>query len=80
MSDPTLEIIKRLTELEAQVAKLKAQLIIPNVVRTATTPTTGYHKQGEIVWSLAPVSRGVIGAVCIASGTPGTWALWGQIQ
>lgn len=47
-------------------------------VRSAA-PTTGSWTQGDIAWSSAPVSSGYIGAVCVASGSPGTWKNFGAI-
>ena len=80
MNDPMLEVVKRINDLEKQVQALKAQLIIPHEVYATVVPTTGAWKQGQIVWSSAPVSGGVIGAVCVTAGTPGVWKLWGAIQ
>jgi len=42
-------------------------------------PTTGIYHLGDICWNIAPVPGGHVGWVCIASGTPGQWASFGQI-
>jgi len=42
-------------------------------------PATGVYQIGDICWNVAPNPGGVIGWVCIASGTPGQWAGFGQI-
>lgn len=43
-------------------------------------PTTGTYSQGDKIWHSAPIEAGsvsskyiIIGYVCVASGTPGTW-------
>lgn len=37
-------------------------------------PTTGTYRQGDRVDNSTPVTGGPIGWVCVAAGTPGTWA------
>ncbi len=46
----------------------------------ASAPTTGTYAQGDFVANINPVEAGVIGMryvvmgwVCVAGGTPGTW-------
>lgn len=48
-------------------------------IRRAVAPTTGTWTQGDICDFTSPVSGGYIGAVCTASGTPGTWKNYGLI-
>jgi hypothetical protein len=45
----------------------------------AAAPTTGAHAQGEIVFNNAPTAGGMVGWVCTAAGTPGTWKTFGAI-
>lgn len=42
-------------------------------------PLFGTWKQGDIVWFQQPTAGGFVGAVCVASGTPGTWKTFGAI-
>lgn len=54
---------------------------ISDVDGTATAaPTTGTYKQGDTIRNSAPVEAGaatakyvIVGWICVASGTPGTW-------
>lgn len=48
-------------------------------IRRSVAPTTGTWTQGDICNFTSPVSGGYVGAVCTASGTPGTWANYGLI-
>lgn len=43
-------------------------------------PTSGSWLQGDRVYNVAPVGGGVIGWVCVASGTPGTWKFFGALE
>lgn len=43
-------------------------------------PTTGTWNQGDRVWFYAPAASGMMGWVCVASGTPGTWKTFGAIS
>ena len=43
------------------------------VVNQSNVPTVGSYNQGDIVW-LDPSQNNFIGYVCIAAGSPGTWA------
>jgi hypothetical protein len=43
-------------------------------------PTSGYHRQGAIVWNSAPRPDGYVGWVCTATGNPGTWLGFGRIM
>lgn len=40
---------------------------------STAAPTTGYHTQGERVYNPTPTAAGFDYAICVASGTPGTW-------
>lgn len=41
-------------------------------------PTTGTHTRGDIAWSVFQASAGTpVGWLCVATGTPGTWAPFG---
>lgn len=46
----------------------------------AAAPTTGTWERGDLVFFTNPSPSGKIGAVCTASGTPGTWKSWGLID
>lgn len=43
-------------------------------------PTSGTWAVGDLVWNAAPSAGGVIGWVCVAAGTPGTWKSFGGIS
>ena len=42
-------------------------------VSGAAAPTAGDWKRGDIAWFASPSAGGPPGAICTASGTPGTW-------
>jgi hypothetical protein len=42
-------------------------------------PTSGTWNRGDVVQNTAPSSGGYAGWICMASGTPGTWAGYGVI-
>jgi len=44
------------------------------------SPVSGDHARGEIVWNRSPSAGGVLGWVCTAAGTPGTWFPFGAIR
>lgn len=46
----------------------------------AAAPTTGDWTRGDIVYFTNPSAGGFVGAVCVASGTPGTWKSFGAIS
>lgn len=46
----------------------------------AAAPTTGQFAQGSKVWYPFPVGSDYVGAVCVASGSPGTWRKFGLIS
>jgi len=43
-------------------------------------PTEGTSKLGDIVWNSNPGPTQPIGWVCVKSGTPGIWAIFGRIE
>ena len=43
-------------------------------------PTTGHYQKGDIVWNSDPKPSGYVGWVCIQSGSPGSWKVFGQIS
>jgi parallel beta-helix repeat protein len=45
-----------------------------------SAPSTGTWTRGTIIFATQPSAGGKIGWVCTASGTPGTWNLWGAID
>jgi len=42
-------------------------------------PTSGNYVKGDIVWNTSPSPAGYVGWICVKSGTPGSWKLFGQI-
>lgn len=46
----------------------------------SNAPTIGDWTVGDIVYSTAPIAGGMIGWVCVAAGTPGTWKTFGAIS
>jgi hypothetical protein len=42
-------------------------------------PVTGVYRKGDIVWTDDPVPNGILGWICIRSGSPGEWRQFGQI-
>lgn len=49
----------------------------PREVWSTAVPSNGYWQRGSIVRNIAPSDPGILGWVCVAAGTPGTWALLG---
>ncbi len=43
-------------------------------------PTIGLYHQGDIVWNDAPVSGSNVGWICVRTGTPGEWKMFGPID
>jgi len=43
-------------------------------------PTLGTYNVGEVLTNDNPLAGGVIGWICVASGTPGTWKSLGSIE
>lgn len=46
---------------------------------SAGIPIVGTYEVGDIIWNTSPVLGGVLGWICIASGTVGTWVQFGEI-
>ena len=42
-------------------------------------PKTGLYNKGAIVWNDDPVPNGIVGWICIRTGTPGEWRTFGMI-
>ncbi len=67
-------------QIATQVNALSEGRIAGAYAADTAAPTAGPHVQGDTVRNLAPVEAGtagsmyvVLGWVCVASGTPGTW-------
>lgn len=45
----------------------------------STIPTSGTYDVGDIMYFTLPTASGHIGAVCVTSGSPGTWKNFGAI-
>lgn len=45
----------------------------------SSAPTSGIYSVGDIVWNSNPKPTGYAGWICIQSGSPGVWKLFGQI-
>ena len=43
-------------------------------------PITGLWQVGDIVWHSNPAEGGHVGWVCMRSGSPGSWSLFGRIE
>lgn len=80
----TPNFLTQLTELYREIAKQLNLLTEGNISAVtnaaATAPTAGTYQQGDKIWHSAPIEAGsggskyvVIGFVCVAAGTPGTW-------
>ena len=42
-------------------------------------PTIGLYNKGDIVWDDDPKPNGILGWICIRTGTPGEWRIFGTI-
>ena len=42
-------------------------------------PTIGLYNKGDIVWDDDPKPNGILGWICIRTGTPGEWRTFGNI-
>jgi hypothetical protein len=47
--------------------------------KQTAAPTSGYYRQGAVVWNATPAVGGYVGWVCTESGNPGTWIGFGAI-
>ncbi len=48
--------------------------------QASAAPTTGTWTRGDIVYFTNPAAGGHVGAVCVASGNPGSWKNFGSIE
>ena len=78
VNDPVLQ--RELREHATQVNNLTEGRIACVTNATTAAPTYGPHQQGDYVRNSAPAELGsasskyvILGWVCVASGTPGTW-------
>lgn len=46
----------------------------------STAPTEGHYNQGDIVWNTNPLPSSYVGWICVQSGFPGQWKVFGQIS
>jgi hypothetical protein len=80
----TPNFLTQLTNLYRDTAKQLNLLTEGKIVAVTNAgtaaPTAGTYQQGDKVWHSAPVEAGsasskyiIIGYICIAAGTPGTW-------
>lgn len=81
-----VSLVRQLTDLHRQIGAQLNQLSegqIQAVTNAATAAPTGgvvAYQQGDKIWHSAPVEAGapgakyvIIGFVCVAAGSPGTW-------
>lgn len=78
INDPILQ--REFREHAIQVNNLAEGRIAAVTNATTAAPTSGPNQQGDFVRNSAPVELGsasskyvILGWVCVASGTPGTW-------
>lgn len=69
-----------LTSVIEQLNSLSDGLVSASTTATTAPPTTGPHQEGDFIRNSAPTVAGaagsqyvVIGWICTAAGTPGTW-------
>jgi len=67
-------------DVENQVNQLSEGQIVARYASKTAAPVIGDYKQGDLVYNTAPSELGtasskyvILGWVCVASGTPGTW-------
>ena len=68
------------TALHCEIKKGKLIAISPSGNIPVNSPTGGQWVNGDIIYYLAPQTFAFIGAVCTASGTPGTWRVFGHVN
>lgn len=78
INDPILQ--REFREHAIQINNLTEGRIAAVTNATTAAPTSGPNQQGDFVRNSAPVELGsasskyvILGWVCVASGTPGTW-------
>ncbi|MDM3131997.1 hypothetical protein [Citrobacter sp. CK205] len=52
---------------------------LPSEEWKSAAPTSGRYISGSKVWNTSPSPGGILGWVCVSSGTPGTWKSFGGI-
>lgn len=69
-----------LTSIIEQLNGLSDGLVSASTTANTAAPTTGAHQEGDFIRNSAPTVAGaagsqyvVIGWICVAAGTPGTW-------
>jgi hypothetical protein len=45
-----------------------------------SAPTEGHYNQGDIIWNTNPIASSYVGWICVQSGFPGQWKVFGQIS
>ena len=73
MNAQAVAIVARLKHLDSLIAGITGRL------EGTAAPTSGTYTRKQIVWNTEPSPGGVIGWVCVASGSPGTWKAFGNI-
>lgn len=58
--------------------RLHAVYYFPNLANSG--PTAGTYNTGDVAWNSTPTAGGVMGAVCISGGTPGTWRPFAMVS
>ena len=56
--------------------------VYPTGIRTLfdnSIPTSGFYRQGSIIYNTSASSGGYAGWICVTSGSPGTWKTFGAI-
>jgi hypothetical protein len=53
---------------------------IENEKVATSPPKTGMWEHGQHLWNIEPTPGGIIGWVCVTSGSPGTWKPFGTIS
>lgn len=51
-----------------------------NIRYMSSSPSSGTFSRGDIVYNSLPSPGGVLGWVCVAAGTPGTWRSFGNLS
>lgn len=72
--------IKKVWMCNGVVTEYPGELEYNQRFMSTAAPTTGAWPVGAVVWNSAPASGGVLGWVCTAAGTPGTWVSFGGMS
>lgn len=70
-------LIREVTTLKGKVDALIARPRWAHYL-SASAPTLGTWRQGDVVWNNAPDVGDPIGWVCVVAGSPGTWQGFGN--